>query len=119
MNAKEIAEQAAREVGAGLMARQAAQAQELAAKAAQEAWSETVAEFRQRVPDFDAVALNPNLSITPVMADAIRESGRGGEIAYYLSKNPAEAARIAVLPPVSQATAIARLGEVVRANKPS
>jgi hypothetical protein len=104
-----IAEQAAREVGAGLMARQAAQAQETAARAAQEAWSETAADFRQRVPDFDAVALNPNLAITPVMADAIRESGRGAGIAYYLGKNPAEASRIAALPAVSQATAIARL----------
>ncbi len=111
-----IAEQAAREVGAGLMARQAAQAQEVAARAAQEAWSETAAGFRQRVPDFDAVALNPNLSISPVMADAIRESGRAGEIAYYLGKNPAEATRIAALPPVSQATAIARLEGRLGAN---
>ena len=72
-----IAEQAAREVGAGVLARQAAQAQDLAARAAQEAWSETAAGFRQRVPDFDAVAHNPNLAITPVMADAIREFGQG------------------------------------------
>ena len=104
-----IAEQAAREVGAGLLARQAVQAQELAARAAQDAWAETTAEFRQRVPDFDAVANNPNLAVTPVMADAIRESARGAEIAYYLGKNPGEAAHIASLPPVSQATAIARI----------
>ena len=83
-----IAEQAAREVGAGLLARQSAQAQEFAARAAQEAWSESAAGFRQRVPDFDAVAHNPNLSITPIMADAIREFGKGAEIAYYLGKNP-------------------------------
>jgi hypothetical protein len=43
------------------------------------------------------------------MADAIRESARGAEIAYYLGKNPGEATHIASLPPVSQATAIARL----------
>ncbi len=43
------------------------------------------------------------------MADAIRELSRGPEIAYYLGRNPAEASRIASLPPVSQATAIARL----------
>jgi len=104
-----VAEQAVREAGAGMLARQAAQAQELAARAAQDAWTEAAAEFRQKVPDFDAVAHNPNLAITPVMADAIRESGRGAEIAYYLGKNPAEAAQIAGLPPVSQATAIARL----------
>ncbi len=111
-----IAEQAAREVGAGVMARQAAQAQELAAQAAQDAWSEASAEFRQKVPDFDAVVHNPNLSVTPVMADAIRESSRGPEIAYYLGKNPAEAVHIAALPPVSQATAIARLEGRLGAN---
>ena len=65
--------------------------------------------FREKAPDFDAVVHNPNLTVTPVMADAIRESGRGAEIAYYLGKNPAEAARIASLSSVSQATAIARL----------
>jgi hypothetical protein len=104
-----VAEQAVREVGAGMLARQAAQAQELAARAAQDAWAEATAGFRQKVNDFDTVAHNPNLAITPVMADAIRESGRGAEIAYYLGKNPAEATQIAGLPPVSQATAVARL----------
>ena len=104
-----VASQAVREVGADMMARQAAQAQEIAAKAAKQAWDEATADFRAKVPDFDAVAHNPDLPITAVMADAIRESPRGGEIAYYLGKNPAEAAQIAALPPFSQATAIARL----------
>jgi hypothetical protein len=104
-----VAEQAVREVGAEILARQASQAREAAARAAQDAWAEATAAFREKAPDFDAVAHNPNLAITPVMADAIRESSRGAEVAYYLGKNPAEAARIASLPPVSQATAIARL----------
>jgi len=104
-----VAEQAVRDVGAEILARQANQAQEIAARAAQDAWTETTAEFRQKVPDFDAVVHNPNLTVTPIMADAIRESNRGAELAYYLGKNPGEAARIASLPPVSQATAIARL----------
>jgi hypothetical protein len=104
-----VAEQAVREVGADILARQAADAQDIAVKAAKEAWQEATADLRQRVPDFDAVVHNPNLTVTPVMADAIHESSRGPEIAYYLGKNPAEAAHIANLPPVSQATAIARL----------
>lgn len=104
-----VAENAVREAGADLLSRQAAQAHALAARAAQDAWAEATADIRQRAPDFDAVAHNPSLPVTPVMADAIRESPRGGEIAYFLGKNPAEAARIAGLPPVSQATAIARL----------
>jgi hypothetical protein len=104
-----VAEQAVREVGAEILARQASQAQEIAARAAEDAWAESTADFRRKAPDFEAVAHNPNLTVRPVMADAIRESSRGAEIAYYLGKNPAEAARIASLPPVSQATAIARL----------
>ncbi len=104
-----VAEQAVREVGAEILARQASQAQEIASRAAQDAWAESTAGFREKAPDFDAVVHNPSLTVTPVMADAIRESSRGAEIAYYLGKNPAEAARIASLPPVSQATAIARL----------
>ena len=100
-----VAEQAVREVGAEILARQASQAQEIAARAAQDAWAESTAEFRQKAPDFDAIVHNPNLTVTPIMADAIREA----EIAYYLGKNPAEAARIASLSPVSQATAIAHL----------
>lgn len=104
-----VAEQAVREVGAEILARQASHAQEIAARAAEEAWVESTAEFRQKAPDFDAVISNPALIVTPVMADAIRESSRGAEIAYYLGKNPGEAARIAGLSAVSQATAIARL----------
>ena len=104
-----VAEQAVREVGAEILARQASHAHEIAARAAQDAWTESTAGFREKAPDFDAVVHNPNLTVTPVMADAIRESSRGAEIAYYLGKNPVEAARIASLPPVSQATAITRL----------
>jgi len=104
-----VAENAVREAGADLFARQAAQAQDAAARASQEAWAAATADFRSRVQDFDAVAHNPNLPVTPVMADAIRESARGAEVAYYLGKNPDEAAQIAALPPLSQATAIARL----------
>jgi hypothetical protein len=114
-----VAEQAVREVGAEILARQASQAQEVASRAAQDAWTEATAAFRQKAPDFDAVAHNPNLTVTPVMADAIRESNRGPEIAYYLGKNPAEAAHIAALPPVSQATAIARLEARIAAPQTS
>jgi hypothetical protein len=114
-----VAEQAVREVGAEILARQASQAQDVAARAAQDAWTEATAAFRQKAPDFDAVAHNPNLTVTPVMADALRESSRGPEIAYYLGKNPAEAAHIAALPPVSQATAIARLEARIAAPQAS
>ena len=41
-----VAEQAVREVGAEILNRQASQAQEIAARAAQDAWEESTAEFR-------------------------------------------------------------------------
>jgi hypothetical protein len=104
-----VAANAVREAGADLLARQAEEARQRAAQAAEAAWVESTAAFRARVPDFEQVAHNPNLPVTPIMADAIRESPRGAELAYFLGKNPEEAARIAALSPVSQATAIARL----------
>jgi hypothetical protein len=114
-----VAEHAVREVGADILARQASQAQEMAARASQDACAEATADFRQKVPDFDQVAHNPNLTVTPAMADAIRESNRGAEIAYFLGKNPAEAAQISALLPLSQATAIARLETRLGATAPS
>ena len=66
-------------------------------------------EFRDRAPDYDQIVGNPNLTITPLMADAIKESDNGASVAYYLGKNPDEAARIARMSPVQQAAAIGRL----------
>jgi hypothetical protein len=103
------ADDAAQRASVQLLKRQAEDAAIQAQRASQEAWTERTADMRARTPDFDAVAHNPQLTITPVMADAIRESELGGELAYYLGKNPAEASRIASLPPVSQAVTIARL----------
>ena len=43
--------------------------------------------------DFEEVAIdNPNLTITPQMADIITDSTVGHEIAYHLGKHPEEAA---------------------------
>ena len=72
-------------------------------------WQTEAARVRAQFPDFDRVVENPNLAITPVMADALRGLERGGEVAYYLGKNPGEAARIASLSAVSQAIALADL----------
>jgi hypothetical protein len=59
--------------------------------------------------DFEEVVTNPNLTITPVMTDAMGDSELGGEIAYYLGNNPKEAAEIAKLSNVQQVKAIDRL----------
>jgi hypothetical protein len=65
--------------------------------------------FKERAPDWDQVAKNPNLPITPVMADAITDSNLGPQVSYWLGQNPHEAARIASLPPIRQVAEIGQL----------
>ena len=85
------------------------------ARARREA-EEASAEYREReeaardkYDDFEEVAYNPKLSISDVMADTIQASEQGAELAYYLGKNPKEAARIAALKPFLQAKELGRL----------
>ena len=87
----------------------AQQAEALANVSRERAYQTRVDEFRDRASDYDQVVGNPNLTITPLMADAIKESESGAAVAYYLGKNPDEAARIARMSPVGQASAIGRL----------
>lgn len=65
--------------------------------------------------DFEEVVTNPSLPITHVMRDALGESEIGGEIAYYLGRNPKEAAEIAKLSNVAQVKAIDRLEAKLKA----
>jgi hypothetical protein len=65
-------------------------------------------EARDRMPDFDNV-FHDDLPVTETMADIIAESDRAVEIAYYLGKNPDQAARIANMPPHWQGTELARI----------
>lgn len=64
---------------------------------------------RDKYTDFEAVAYNPNLSISDVMAQTIQQSEVGPEVAYYLGKNPKEAQRIANLSPLLQAREIGKI----------
>jgi len=83
-----------------------------AAKAQQavlQTYEERVARLREAKPDYDSVVNNPTLRITPIMADVIRESDAGPEVAYHLGTNPQEAARIAALPPHRQAAELGKL----------
>lgn len=61
----------------------------------------------QKYADFDAVVYDDDLSITPTMAEVIAESEVGMELAYWLGKNPEEAAKIARMRPAQAARAMA------------
>jgi hypothetical protein len=96
---------------------QADTAKETVGQLAVEAFTyrETVA--REKFADYDAVARNPNVPITSVMAEIIRDSDVGPDLAYHLGKNVAEAARIAALPQNRQAVELGRLEARITAPK--
>lgn len=94
----------------------AAAEQQNAAKAKAQTWQTRVSEATAELADFAAVAQNPDLSVTQAMAEAITESEIGPSILYHLGKNPAEAARIAKLSPVSQ---VREIGKLEKALEPA
>ena len=79
---------------------------------------ERVDEAIEKYDDFKQVVENPALHITPVMADTIRTSDVGPDVAYYLGSNPREAERIAGLPPFLQAKEIGKLEAKLVSNPP-
>jgi hypothetical protein len=86
------------------------------AQKAANAWSTRVAEASETFEDFESVALNPELTVTAVMADAIKDSEAGPEVLYHLGQNPAEAARIAKLSPLAQVRELGKLEAVLTAR---
>jgi len=73
--------------------------QQKAQAAIVDAYHEREEEARGKYDDFEQVAYNPNLRITEVMAETIRASDVGPDVAYYLGANPKEADRISRLSP--------------------
>jgi hypothetical protein len=76
-------------------------------------------EARTKYTDFDQVAHNPQLRITQAMAESIRSSEVGPEVAYFLGTNPKEADRISQLHPLTQAREIGRIEAKLIADPPS
>lgn len=107
-----IAAVAKAEIQAELRAERVAQDQAVAAEMAEQRKAEVqvkMAEARVRYPDFDEVAFNQNLPITEVMAEVISESDKAADLAYYLGKNPAIAAKVAGMSPLAAARELGRI----------
>ncbi len=73
----------------------------------------------EKYDDFDQVAKNPALPVTPTMALAIKASEIGPDILYHLGSEPKEAKRIAQLPGVIQAKEIGKIEAVLTATPPT
>ena len=89
------------------------EAKEEATKAAEEkeeqSFKSKVEEFKAKTPDFEDTVRNPDLRISKVMYEAMRETEVGPQIAYHLGKNPQESARIAGLSPIAAIKEIGKL----------
>jgi len=82
-----------------------------------ESFHEKVERVREKYDDFDAVAFNPDIPVSNAMAEIIRSSDVGPDLAYYLGKNREEAVRISEMTAAQQGAALARL-EVKISNAP-
>lgn len=74
---------------------------------------------RDRIPDVDTVLADfSRVPLSEVGADILSESDKAVEIAYYLTKNPQEAHRIAQMPEHRQAYELARIESKVSIAQP-
>lgn len=83
-----------------------------------EAYAEKEDEIRAKYDDFEQVAYNPSLPVTQAMAETIRASEVGPELAYWLGSNPKEAERISRLSPFLQAKEIGKIEVKLTENPP-
>jgi hypothetical protein len=83
-----------------------------------ESYHDREEQARDKYEDFEAVAYNPSLKITTVMAQTIQASDVGPDVAYYLGLNPKEADRISRLPPILQAKELGKIEAKVASSPP-
>ena len=77
--------------------------------AIEDTYAEREEEARNKYDDFEQVAYNPQLRVTDVMAETIKSSDLGPDLAYWLGSNPKEADRISRLSPLLQAREIGKI----------
>ena len=86
--------------------------------AVEDAYHEREEEARAKYDDFEQVAYNPQLRVTDVMAETIKASDMGPDLAYWLGTNPKEADRISRLAPLLQAREIGKIEAKLAASPP-
>lgn len=82
-----------------------------------QAWNQRRQKAIERLPDYEVVAENPEIAISPAMAMGISSSDNGPDVAYYLGSNPEEATRIYALPPMLQLIELGKLEAKLTAPK--
>lgn len=85
----------------------------------QKAWVEGRDKAIEKYPDYAEVAENENIPIAHHVGVAIVNSPQSHDIAYWLGKNPSEAARISALSPLQAAMEIGAIGQRLASEKPA
>jgi len=90
--------------------------QEAANKAANETYQQKQARLQEKInegftkyDDFEEVALENSVPITPMVVEILAESDAPADVAYYLGKNRTEAIAISRMTPIAAARAIAKI----------
>ena len=84
--------------------------------AIEDAYHDREEDVRNKYDDFDQVAYNPQLRVTDVMAETIKASDLGPDLAYWLGSNPKEADRISRMSPLGQAREIGKIEAKITAE---
>jgi len=63
----------------------------------------------EKYDDFEDVALDPSVPITPMVTDILADSEMPADVAYYLGKNRPEAVKISRMTPTAAAREIAKI----------
>lgn len=71
-----------------------------------------------KYPDFQEVIGNPAFGQSATVAEVIKSTDNGADVAYYLGTNLAEANRINAMPPLQAAMALGQIAATL-ANKPA
>lgn len=82
------------------------------------AWRDQIKDAQARYADFEAVAFDQSVPITDQMAEIIKSSDMGADLAYYLGKNKAIAADIAKMQPIEAARVMGRIEASISAPRP-
>jgi hypothetical protein len=83
-----------------------------------QSWNAQMEDAKGRYADFEAVALSPQVPITPEVGFLIATSDHGADVAYFLGQNKALAAQIAKMSQVEAARAIGRIEATLQMPKP-
>lgn len=80
-------------------------------------WKQRVEAAKVKLPDFDQAMSTSTAPMSKTMAQVIRESEQGPEVAYHLTQHPEVAARIAALQPLAAARELGKIEASLSAPK--